>query len=82
LTFSDGANPFIGDMSEFLPVLYRLKWFPLPFLTEHFALQNTLDAPAIGSVRIPAIVFCVYQLMFAAITYVPLPYRQRKPPNH
>jgi len=37
---------------------------------KHFALQNTLDAPAIGSVRIPAIVFCVYQLMFAAITVV------------
>jgi hypothetical protein len=28
-----------------------------------------------GSTRIPAIVFCIYQLMFAAITYVlgPLP---------
>jgi len=37
---------------------------------KHFALQNTLDAPSIGSSRVPAIVFCVYQLMFAAITVV------------
>jgi Amt family ammonium transporter len=37
---------------------------------KHFALMNTLDAPSIGSTRVPAIVFCVYQLMFAAITVV------------
>ncbi|KAH7882865.1 ammonium transporter AmtB-like domain-containing protein [Phlebopus sp. FC_14] len=34
----------------------------------YFALQNVLDQPSIGSVRVPAIVFCVFQLMFAAIT--------------
>jgi len=37
---------------------------------KHFALMDTLDAPSAGSARIPAIVFCVYQLMFAAITVV------------
>ena len=69
-------------MSFFLPVLSKSS--PLRFLTEYFALKNVLDAPAIGSVRIPAIVFCVYQLMFAAITYVPhfVPSYQTKPPNH
>jgi Amt family ammonium transporter len=37
---------------------------------KHFALQDVLDAPALVTTRIPAIVFCVYQLMFAAITVV------------
>jgi ammonium transporter, Amt family len=36
--------------------------------TEHFALLGTLDQPSIGSPKIPSIVYCVYQLMFAAIT--------------
>ncbi|KAG1860915.1 ammonium transporter AmtB-like domain-containing protein [Suillus subluteus] len=35
---------------------------------KYFALQNVLDQPSIGSERVPAIVFCVFQLMFAAIT--------------
>ncbi|KAH7882832.1 ammonium transporter AmtB-like domain-containing protein [Phlebopus sp. FC_14] len=35
---------------------------------QNFALRNVLDQPSIGSVRIPAITFCVFQLMFAAIT--------------
>ncbi|KAG2127116.1 ammonium transporter AmtB-like domain-containing protein [Suillus clintonianus] len=35
---------------------------------KYFALQNVLDQPSIGSVKVPAIVFCVFQLMFAAIT--------------
>ncbi|KAG2033882.1 ammonium transporter AmtB-like domain-containing protein [Suillus americanus] len=35
---------------------------------KYFALQNVLDQPSIGSTRVPAIVFCVFQLMFAAIT--------------
>ncbi|KAG8848324.1 hypothetical protein FRC20_002597 [Serendipita sp. 405] len=32
------------------------------------ALVGVLEKPSMGSVRIPSIVFCVYQLMFAAIT--------------
>lgn len=36
--------------------------------SEHFALRGVRDAPSPGSDRIPAIVFCVYQLMFACIT--------------
>lgn len=35
---------------------------------KHFALMGVLGEPSIGSARIPSIVFCVYQLMFAAIT--------------
>jgi len=35
---------------------------------EYFALKGVLEEPSIGSAKIPAIVFCVYQLMFAAIT--------------
>ncbi|KAG1733371.1 ammonium transporter AmtB-like domain-containing protein [Suillus paluster] len=35
---------------------------------KYFALRNVLNQPSIGSVKVPAIVFCVFQLMFAAIT--------------
>ncbi|KAF8500616.1 ammonium transporter [Gautieria morchelliformis] len=35
---------------------------------KYFGLRGVLDQPSIGSARIPSIVFCVYQLMFAAIT--------------
>jgi len=35
---------------------------------KYFALKGVLAQPSIGSKRIPSIVFCVYQLMFAAIT--------------
>ncbi|KAJ7769466.1 ammonium transporter [Mycena metata] len=35
---------------------------------KYFALSGVLEHPSIGSTRIPSIVFCVYQLMFAAIT--------------
>ncbi|KAG8705230.1 hypothetical protein FRC08_001761 [Ceratobasidium sp. 394] len=34
----------------------------------YFGLKGVLDQPSMGSSRIPAIVFCIYQLMFAAIT--------------
>jgi len=42
----------------------------LPPRVDHFGLKGVLAQPSVGSTRIPAIVFCVYQLMFAAITYV------------
>jgi Amt family ammonium transporter len=35
---------------------------------DYFGLKGVLEKPSIGSARIPSIVFCVYQLMFAAIT--------------
>ncbi|GLB38924.1 putative ammonium transporter [Lyophyllum shimeji] len=35
---------------------------------KYFALKNVLLEPSIGSPRIPALVFCIYQCMFAAIT--------------
>jgi len=34
----------------------------------YFALKGVLGEPSIGSTRIPALVFCIYQCMFAAIT--------------
>lgn len=41
-----------------------------PFIgnLKHFALRGVLDGPSMGNSRIPSIVFCIYQLMFAAIT--------------
>jgi ammonia channel protein AmtB len=60
-----------------------LKTAPLTPPSEHFALQDVLDAPSIGSSRIPMIVHCIYQLMFAVITYVPfLAVIREKPPNY
>jgi len=35
---------------------------------QHFGLKGVLGQPSVGSARVPAIVYCVYQLMFAAIT--------------
>ncbi|KAF9465420.1 ammonium transporter AmtB-like domain-containing protein [Collybia nuda] len=35
---------------------------------DYFALKGVFAQPSVGSSRIPALVFCVYQLMFAAIT--------------
>ena len=37
---------------------------------KYFALKGVLEKPSIGSARIPALLFCIYQCMFAAITYV------------
>jgi Amt family ammonium transporter len=41
-----------------------------PFMgnLKHFALMGVLDSPSIGSSRIPALLFCIYQSMFAIIT--------------
>ncbi|KAJ7590799.1 ammonium transporter [Mycena floridula] len=41
-----------------------------PFIGDlrYFGLKGVLGQPSMGSARIPSIVFCVYQLMFAAIT--------------
>jgi ammonia channel protein AmtB len=37
-------------------------------MSEYFGLKGVLAQPSIGSTRIPSILFCIYQLMFAAIT--------------
>lgn len=37
---------------------------------KNFGLMNVLAEPSIGSTRIPALLFCVYQCMFAVITGV------------
>ncbi|KZW02394.1 ammonium transporter [Exidia glandulosa HHB12029] len=41
-----------------------------PFIgnLKNFGLMNVLEEPSVGSSRIPSVVYCVYQLMFAAIT--------------
>ncbi|KAG5645694.1 hypothetical protein DXG03_005532 [Asterophora parasitica] len=41
-----------------------------PFIGDlkYFGLKGVLAEPSIGSPRVPAIVFCIYQCMFAAIT--------------
>lgn len=36
----------------------------------NFALMDVLGQPSVGNERIPDILFCVYQGMFAAVTYV------------
>ncbi|KAK0472599.1 ammonium transporter [Armillaria novae-zelandiae] len=35
---------------------------------KYFGLKGVLDAPSMGTARLPALVFCLYQLMFAAAT--------------
>ncbi|KAF4616660.1 hypothetical protein D9613_008344 [Agrocybe pediades] len=35
---------------------------------KHFGLKGVLEQPSIGSSRIPALLFCIYQCMFAIIT--------------
>ncbi|KAM0747001.1 ammonium transporter MEPa [Meredithblackwellia eburnea MCA 4105] len=37
---------------------------------KHFGLMNVLDAPSMGSSKIPALLFAFYQSMFAAVTPV------------
>jgi len=41
-----------------------------PFIgnLDYFALRGVLEHPTMNNLRVPSIVFCVYQLMFAAIT--------------
>lgn len=35
----------------------------------YFGLKGVLAQPSVASTKVPALVFCVFQLMFAAITY-------------
>lgn len=72
LAFSETGNAFIGDLSESLTKpAYSSKFAHMkPTPQEYFGLKGVLDQPSIGSSRIPALLFCVYQLMFAAITCV------------
>jgi Amt family ammonium transporter len=37
---------------------------------DNIGLRNVLGYPSVGSARIPDLLFCIYQGMFAAITYV------------
>ncbi|KAL7419373.1 hypothetical protein Q5752_006211 [Cryptotrichosporon argae] len=37
---------------------------------DYFCLKNVLAAPSVGSSRIPALMFCIYQCMFCVITGV------------
>lgn len=66
MAFSETGSPYIGDLSAYLFV--NCKVLQTNHLTEYFGLKGVLEQPSIGSPKIPSIVFCVYQLMFAAIT--------------
>lgn len=50
----------------------------------NFGLMKVLAQPSVGSTKIPDLLFCLYQGMFAAITYVwtlfPSPSQQLSPP--
>lgn len=35
---------------------------------DNFGLMNVLDAPSVGGTKIPALTYCLYQMMFATIT--------------
>ncbi|KAH7882339.1 ammonium transporter AmtB-like domain-containing protein [Phlebopus sp. FC_14] len=68
-------------LSMMTSMVVSLQWYLLgyslafsdstnPFMGDlkYFALRNVLEQPSVGSARIPAIVFCVFQLMFATFT--------------
>lgn len=42
----------------------------MPPHVEYFGLKGVLEKPSIGSAKVPSLIYCVFQLMFAAITYV------------
>ncbi|KAG6897484.1 hypothetical protein C0992_001089 [Termitomyces sp. T32_za158] len=67
LAFSETGSAYIGDLST---CWWQGSFCSLsqPDYPEYFALKGVLAEPSIGSTRIPSIVFCVYQCMFAAIT--------------
>jgi len=69
LTFSETGTPFIGDLRKFSAGVF-LHFNVYNHDPGYFALQGVLEKRSMESQRIPSIVFCVYQLMFAAITYV------------
>ncbi|KAG1720247.1 ammonium transporter AmtB-like domain-containing protein [Suillus lakei] len=49
--------------------MMTVAWIPFDrYSLGYFALRNVLDQPSAGSPKVPAIVFCIFQLMFAAIT--------------
>ena len=70
LTFSETGSAFIGNLSACEPKSTSLSPLTRFSILEYFGLKGVLEKPSIGSTRIPSIVFCVYQLMFAAITCV------------
>lgn len=39
---------------------------------ENFGMIGVLGAPSVGSSKVPDLVYCFYELMFAALTYVQL----------
>ncbi|KAF7350126.1 Ammonium transporter [Mycena venus] len=80
---SHTPSPVLFPSSPIHPFL-TLPPYPSPHAHAHsvrsqyFALRGVLEHPSIGSTRIPSIVFCIYQLMFAAITGVGRGWRVRE----
>ncbi|KAG6917752.1 hypothetical protein DXG01_001290 [Tephrocybe rancida] len=65
------GNAYIGDLSKYRVTVGIAPLNDREFI-EYFALKGVLAEPSIGSARIPSIVFCIYQCMFAAITWDPV----------
>lgn len=65
LTFGFGCRFFWGYSLTFSETAS-------PFIgnLRYFGLKGVLEAPSIGSSRVPALLFCIYQCMFATITTV------------
>lgn len=69
LAFSETGSRFIGDLSMWY-INIDLNTVLIISSSEYFGMKGVDGSPSIGSARIPSLVFSVYQLMFAAITYV------------
>lgn len=81
LAFSETGSEFIGDLrcvqASSVFSCSATDWsadgsqrLSKSHLPRHFALRDVLDAPSVGSPRIPAAVYMIYQLQFSAVTAV------------
>lgn len=74
LTFSENASPFIGNLgrasTSYTNDLGRRLYDFRVVSTDYIVMRRALGQPSVTSPRIPTLIFSIYQLMFAAITYV------------
>ena len=74
LVYSETGGSFFGDMRKSNGVaVSELFSLTAHCVLGYFGLKGVLEKPSVASTKIPAIVFCIYQLMFAAFTLVVLP---------
>jgi Amt family ammonium transporter len=67
LAFSDGASKFIGNLQYFGAFASQADHRNLSALA---GWMGVLDQPSLGNTRIPALLYCFYQMQFAAVTAV------------